>query len=162
MRAPGGLACVAAGVLVVVACQARPATFSAQDEATLRGMFDATPRYVRAGDWATWAGQYAEDGLLHPPNALMVKGRPNLLAWGQAFPPIEGLTFYNVQVWGEGNLAYGTSAYALKVKGLAPDTGKQLVVFRRPAGGKWEVMAASFSSDLPLPGQSHSTTSANK
>jgi ketosteroid isomerase-like protein len=97
---------------------------------------------------------YADDGLLQPPNAPTIKGRPNLLAWGQAFPPIEAFTFSNVEVFGEGNLGWGTSGYTLKLKDSATDTGKQLVVFRRMADGKWKVLAASFSSDLPVPGAS--------
>jgi ketosteroid isomerase-like protein len=129
------------------------AEFTAQDEATLLEMFDAVPRYVNAGDWASWAGVYSEDGPLQPPNAPVIRGRSNLLAWGQAFPPIEAFTFSKVEVFGEGNLAYGMSAYTLKLRDSATDTGKQLVVFRREADGKWKVVAASYSSDLPVPGR---------
>jgi ketosteroid isomerase-like protein len=55
----------------------------------------------------------------------------------------------DVRVWGEGNLAYGTSAMAMKLKDAPADTAKQLVVFRRSSAGRWEVAAASFNSDLP-------------
>lgn len=57
------------------------------------------------------------------------------------------MAFSSVSVSGEGNPAYGTSAYALKLKDVPMDTGKQLVVFRRSADGTWGVQAASFSSD---------------
>jgi ketosteroid isomerase-like protein len=127
------------------------ATFTAQDEATVRGMFDSATRYIKAGDWSSWAAQSSENGFLQPPNGPTIRGRPNLLAWGQAFPQIEDFSFDNVEVWGDGNLAYGTSGYTLKLKDLASDTGKQLVVFRRVSGGPWKVVAASFSSDLPVP-----------
>ena len=43
------------------------APFTAQDQAALRGMFDAAIRMINADDWAAWAAQYAEDGLLQPP-----------------------------------------------------------------------------------------------
>jgi len=126
--------------------------FTEQDQATLRQMFDATTRFINAGDWASWAAIYTEDGLLQPPNAPSIKGRAKLLEWGQAFPPIEKLAFSDVEVHGDGKLAWGVSRYTLKLKDQSSDTGKQLVVFRRAADGKWRVMAASFSSDLPVPG----------
>ena len=127
------------------------APFTAQDQAALRGMFDAAIRMINAGDWPAWAAQYAEDGLLQTPNAPTVKGRPELQEWGHAFPKIEELVFSGVEVRGEGSLAWGTSGYTLRVKGQAPDTGKQLVVFRRAADGLWKIVAASFNSDLPVP-----------
>ena len=56
---------------------------------------------------------------------------------------------WDVQVSGEGNLAYGTSAVGMKVKGARADTAKQLVVFRRSLAGRWEIVAVSVNSDLP-------------
>ena len=132
------------------------APFTAQDQAALRGMFDAAIRMINAGDWPAWAAQYAEDGLLQTPNAPTVKGRPELQEWGHAFPKIEELVFSGVEVHGEGSLAWGTSGYTLRVTGQAPDTGKQLVVFRRAADGLWMIVAASFNSDLPVPGPARS------
>jgi ketosteroid isomerase-like protein len=128
------------------------APFTAQDQTALRSMFDAAIRMINAGDWAAWAAQYAEDGLLQPPNGPTVRGRPDLLEWGRAFPPIEELAFSGVETHGEGSLAWGRSEYTLRLKGQAPDTGKQLVVFRRAADGAWKIVAASFNSDLPVPG----------
>lgn len=127
------------------------ATFTAQDEATLRGVFEAAARYVKVGDWARWAGLYTEDGFLKPANGPTIQGRANLLAWGQAFPEIEDFSFDSAEVWGEGNVAYGTSGYTLKLKDLAPSTGKQLVVLRRGTDALWKVVAASVSPDLPIP-----------
>lgn len=148
--------------LFLVACGQQPDVFAPQDEATLRGMFDSTVTNIRAGDWATWSAQYTETAVLQPPNAPTVTGRPAILAWGQAFPPVESLAFSEVQVSGEGNLAYGTSAYALKIKDLPQDNGKQLVVFRRSPGAKWEVVAVSFSSDLPMPAPAPSSPPTSK
>lgn len=150
MRATIALAHVAT-VVALVGCQAAPPTFSAQDEATLSGMFDATVTNIKAGDWVTWSRQFSETAVLQPPNAPSVIGRPAILAWGQAFPQIEDLSFANVQVFGVGDMAYGTSSYRLKVAGAPVDSGKQLVVFRRSAAGTWEIPAVSFSSDVPLP-----------
>jgi ketosteroid isomerase-like protein len=128
------------------------APFTAQDQAALRGMFHAAIRMINAGDWPAWAAQYAEVGLLQPPNAPTVRGRPDLLEWGRAFPPIDEITFSGVEVHGEGSMAWATSGYTLRVKGQTPDKGKQLVVFRRAPDGGWKILAASFNSDLPIPG----------
>ena len=139
------------GLVLVGACQAAPAAapeFTAEDEARIRGMFDATPGYLRAGDYATWANLYAEDAVFLPPNMKTASGRANIAAWPKTLPRIEDVAFSNVRVWGEGNVAYGTSAYTLKLEGVPADTGKQLAVFRRSPGGEWAVVAAAFSSDL--------------
>lgn len=128
------------------------AFLSKEDVATLEGMFSAVVRLIRADDWAGWAALYADDAVFHPANAAAVRGRAAIQAWGEAYPKLDAIEFSNVQVSGEGNLAYGTSRYALTFKGLPPDKGKQLAVFRRGMGG-WQVVAASFNSDLPLPGQ---------
>jgi hypothetical protein len=54
--------------------------FTPEDEATLRGMFDATPGYFMTGNLAPWAQQFAENAVLQPPNAPAVSGRANILA----------------------------------------------------------------------------------
>jgi ketosteroid isomerase-like protein len=114
-------------------------------------MFDSTVSYFRAKNFTGWAALYSDDGLIMPPNAGTVRGRAALTAWANAFPPIEQVSFSNVQVAGEGNMAYGTSGFVLKLHGLPADSGKQLVIFRRTAAGRWEAVAGAFNSDLPLP-----------
>lgn len=138
-----------AAVVVTVGCRSRSADFTAQDEATIRGMFDARVADIRAGDWVKWASQHAEDCIVQPANAPTIKGRAALLAWGRSFPPIDSFSLADIQVWGEANVAYATSAYTLKLRNLPVDKGKELFVFRRPPGGQWQVVAFSLSSDLP-------------
>ena len=140
-------------VLVLSGCQSRPATFSKEDESLVRAVADSAVSYQMAGNWTAWADLFSEDGVLQPPNGPAVKGRAALIAWAKKLPPIEKAGFTDVQVWGEGNLSYGMSGYTFTMKGLPPDTGKQLWVSRRAPSGKWEVMVVSFNSDLPLPGQ---------
>jgi len=133
----------------ITGCQAQPVQFTTSDEATLRGMVEATARDFGAGDMETWAQQYANDAVFQPPNAPMVVGQADILALGQAFPPLEKLTFSNITVSGEGNIGYGTSSYDMVFTDKTTDQGKQLVVFRRPPGGAWAIVAVSFNSDLP-------------
>lgn len=122
---------------------------TAKDSATLAGVFDTALRCCSEGDFEAWAQLYAEDGILQPPNAPTVTGRPDLEAFLGSLP-ISSMTWSNVQVRGEGNIAYGTSSYWLKLNDQSEDTGKQLIVFQRIAvGAKWKVVAVSFNSDLP-------------
>jgi ketosteroid isomerase-like protein len=114
-------------------------------------MIDARVTDIRAGDWDKWSTQHAADVIVQASNTHTLSGRVALLAWGKAFPPIDSFALSDIQVSGEGNLAYATTAYALKLKGLPWDRGKELLVFRRGSRGQWEVVAFSLSSDLPLP-----------
>jgi ketosteroid isomerase-like protein len=152
MKTASGLAILAAATLVFTSCQSRPssaAQFTAADDAEVRALFDSTVKRINAGNWTSWAGEFADSAVFQPSNAKAVHGRAAILAFGQAFPPIEKLSMWDVHVSGEGNLAYGTSAFGLKIKGAPADTLKQLVVFRRSPAGRWEAVAVSFNSDLP-------------
>lgn len=137
----------ALGTWALAACGSPAAQFTARDEAEVRALFDSTAAWVEAADWTNWAGQFTDSAVFHPPNAKVLNGRAAILAWGQAFPPIEQVSMWDVHVWGEANLAYGTSAFSIKVKDVPADTSKQVVVFRRSPAGRWEVAAVSFNSD---------------
>ena len=146
--------------LGISACAAPPAAeLSEADRQTLTAMFDSTVSRLRAGQFELWASQFAEDGSFQVPNAATVTGRSALEAWIRSFPPLEEISMSNVQVSGQGDLAYGTSGYVLKPQGAPADTGKQLVVFRR-IRGEWKVVTASFNTSLPLPAPD--TTAARK
>lgn len=123
--------------------------FTPADDSEVRALFDSTVARVTRADWNSWAAEFTDSAVFHPSNATALNGRATLLAWGQAFPPVEQFSIWDVHVWGEGNLAYGTSAFDFKVKDAPADTGKQLVVFRRSPAGQWEVAAVSVTSDLP-------------
>lgn len=138
--------------LGAVGCQAPPpAALSTEDHDALNGMFVETAKYFAARNFAEWATQFSEDAVLQPPHAPMLRGRSAIQAYGEGFPVLESISFGEAEIHGEGNLAYGWSSYALKAAGAPADSGKQLVVFRRPPGGPWLVVGVSYNSDLPLP-----------
>lgn len=143
---------------VVLGCQAATPQFTEQDEAWVRSMFDSVVTDVRAANWTVWAARFTDDAQFHPSHAPVLNGRAAIQAWAEGLPPIENLGMANVQVAGEGNLAYGTSAVLFDYPDLPPDTAKQLVVFRREADGAWKVAAVSVTSDLPLPQPGPPTT----
>ena len=152
MKTALGLAILAAATLMFTGCQSRSssaAQFTAADETEVRALFDSTAARINARNWTAWAGEFSDSAVMHQSNTKAVRGRAAILAFGQAFPPVEQFALWDVQVTGEGNLAYGTSAAGWKMKGAAPDTLKQLVVFRRAPAGRWEVVAVSVTSDRP-------------
>lgn len=155
MRRYSGISALCVLLMATVqGCQSPVAVaqFTAEDESSIRKMFEATPGYYQSGDWGSWTAMWSEDGFFYVPNETPLRGRPALEAWGKKLPPIDDMRFGNIQVQGEGNIAFGTSTYVLALRGAPPDSGKQLAVFRRePGGGAWKVVAASFNSDLPLP-----------
>ena len=154
MRLAHTMACLGV-VVVAMGCQQQPQSagqLSAADEATVHGMADSTVAWFKSGNFKSWAAMWTDDAVLQPPNGKAVTGGPvGFEAWGKAFPPVESLSFSDVKVMGDGNIAYGTTTYALKVQGAPADTGKQLFVARRQADGTWKLVAGSFNSDLPAP-----------
>lgn len=134
---------------ILTACGPRPAQFTVADEAAVRAVFDSVVAQVNAKNWDAWAAGFTDSAVFHPSNGKALHGRPAILAWVKTFPPIEEFSFSDVRVWGEGDLAYGTSAVFIKIQGAPADTSKQLAVFRRSSGGRWEVAAVSVTSDLP-------------
>ena len=149
-----GISCLCMLLAVTLhGCQspAAVAQFTPEDQSTIRKMFEATPGHYQSGDWRSWAALWSEDGFFYVPNQTPLRGRAALEAWGEKLPPIDDIRFGDIQVQGEGNLAFGTSTYVLALRGLPVDSGKQLAVFRRqPGTAEWKVVAASFNSDLPL------------
>jgi uncharacterized protein (TIGR02246 family) len=150
VRYPNALAAIGLAVLAA-ACQPAAPSFTPEDEAAVRSLFDTVVSSIRAGDFAAWAAQFADSAEFLPPNGPRVVGRAAIEAWGRAHPA-EEFDFSDVAVVGAGNLAYATSAMTIKLPGLPVDTEKQLVVLRRGADGAWQVVAVSVNSDLPPPG----------
>jgi ketosteroid isomerase-like protein len=136
----------------VLACEAAPRQFTAADEKVVRDMADITVASFKSANFGPWLDLWTDDAILQPPNAPAVAGREGRAAWSKAFPSLEDLRFDNVRVTGDGNLAYGTTTYMLKPRGMPADSGKQLFIARRQDDGKWKLVAGSFNSDLPAPG----------
>jgi ketosteroid isomerase-like protein len=123
---------------------------SKEDVAAVEELFHTTLRLAHAGEFGKAAEMWADDGVLHPPNGPAVRGRPAIQQWHDGFPQFEAVDISHIRVSGEGNLAYVTCAYTIKVPDQPTDTGKELLVLRRGSNG-WELVAGSFNSDLPAP-----------
>ena len=131
------------------ACTPRPTDLTSADRAAIQHVIDQVAHTLVEGDLQAWAGQFSEDGVIYSPNSPAVKGRATIQKWAQGIARIQELSFSDVQIWGQGDYAYATSAYRFAVTGAATDIGKQLWAFRRTAAKNWEVLVASYSSDLP-------------
>ena len=141
------------GLVGIASSRRETADLTAPDKAAIRKVLDDGVAYLRAANSTAYAGLYSEDAIILPPDEPSVRGRSAIQAWIQAFPAIESVTISDVQLSGEGNFAFSTLAFALKLKGAPPEIGKELLVLRRSSGGKWELVAASFSSDSRAPTQ---------
>ena len=143
---------VLAGLTVIVAaCGSPAAQFTPADETAAKGLFSTAEQAIKTGNFDAWAATFTEDAVFQPANGQAVSGHANMVAWAKALPPMEDFAFTSPVVHGDGNVAYGTNGYRLKMKGIPADTGKQLVVMRRQADGKWAIVAGAFNSNLPLP-----------
>jgi len=148
---PGILAGAVAIAALAAACQPPVADLTESDRAALQQVVDDVTSTLLAADHDTWTGLFAEDAVVYAPNAPAVKGREALRSFVAAFPPIEDLEFFDVEIWGQADYAYAMSGYRYSVEGGTPDSGKQLWVFHRVEGSTWEITILSYSSDLPLP-----------
>jgi ketosteroid isomerase-like protein len=145
-----------AGLFSVSSCQQQKGSaFTDADRTSVKALFDSTASRVSRKDFTGWANLFSEDATFMPPNHPIIRGRANLKAWADSLPPMSTFAFSDVTADGAGDMAVGTSTYAITFNppGAAPvpDRGKQLVAFHRQADGSWLVTAAAFSSDLPLP-----------
>jgi ketosteroid isomerase-like protein len=146
----------AALMFAVVACQQpKAATFTDADRATIRTLFDSTVARISAKSTTAFANEYTENAVLMPTNHPIVRGRAAIKAWADSLPPISNFSFSDVTVDGEGDMAIGTTTYAITFNPPGappmPDKGKQLVTFHRQPDGSWLVTDVAFNSDLPLP-----------
>ncbi len=157
MRRSGGSAAAWMLVLVLVAgCQrpaVAPAALSEEDKTAIRAVFETVVNSIRTSNWDAFGATFADNAVFQPANSPALHGPDAIKAWVTAGPkPTAAFDFSNVEVSGEGNLAYATSAINMAFEGVPPDNGKQLVVLRKDPTGAWKTVAVSFNSDTPMPG----------
>jgi uncharacterized protein (TIGR02246 family) len=112
-------------------------------------------RWMAAGnakDAAGVAALYADDAMVMPPNAAVVKGRAGIQSFwkGMLDQLASNVTLTRVGGWQGGDTGYEAGTYAAMM-GTANDTGKYLITFKKGADGKWLITNDIFNSDLPCP-----------
>lgn len=109
-----------------------------------------------AGDSKAIAEAYAEDGVMLPPDATVVKGRAAIEKLWKSWidEGYKNLKLKTTQVESAGDLAYEVGDFSLEVTGedgstsLAP--GNYLVVWKKGADGVWRMKVDTWN-DAPAP-----------
>jgi ketosteroid isomerase-like protein len=150
-------------VLAVVACQpaaeappevAAQASFTAEDEAAIRGMLEKYAVDVIAQDWESNNSYYDADAVRMPPNEPMMQGVTAIREWQDARPPVTGFTLTPQVIAGDGDMAYGRGAFTFDV---APPDGKPVsmvgkwhAIYERQADGSWLCVSDIWNTDAPV------------
>ena len=113
---------------------------------------------LNAGDAATWAAQFTDDGVQMPPAAPANFGRAAIASWSQVFLDMFNVEFAlgveEVRVCGEWAFERGTYTIALKPKPGGPsmqDMGKYITVYQKNPGSGWQMARDIWNSSAPPP-----------
>lgn len=150
-------------VLALVACQpaaeappeapAQP-TFTADDEAAIRGMLEQFVVDVRDHSKEWELGKYYDaDVVRMPPNRPMVQGLAAIREWRETIPPIAGFTLTPQVIAGDGDLAYGRGTYTVSFAPPEGDpvniVGKWQAIYERQDDGSWLCVSDIWNADAP-------------
>jgi uncharacterized protein (TIGR02246 family) len=141
--------------LALSGCEGTPAPIANADRDTIRLMVDNFTKAVVAGDFATAASYYAEDGMVLPPNAAPIEGRPAIQSFLASFPKITTFNQKIVELVASGDLAYARLTYQLSTMpagATAPlnDSGKAIIILRKQINGTWLITREILNSDLAI------------
>lgn len=149
-------------VLAVAACRQEAevpaegpaASFTAEDEAALRGMFEEFVVAFQAEDWTSLASYYAEDAVRMPPDEPAHQGHEVIIARLEELPPVTGFSLTPQAIEGDGDLAYARGTFTLDL--APPDgdpiamVGKWQAVYERQADGSWLCVSDIWNTDSPM------------
>jgi ketosteroid isomerase-like protein len=150
------LSVVALTCLALSACQPKPGKPAALTDADRNFMKTSIANFDKAmlaADWPTVVAAYAEDAVLFPPNAPIVKGRAAIQKFFEGLPKITEFKQNVVEIEGLGDLAYPWGTYQTAMllssaKTPVKDQGKVLSVWRKQADGAWLASRVAWNSDL--------------
>ena|SRR2546423_2757689 len=149
------LSLLALSGLVLSGCGGTPAPIANADRDTIHLMVDNFTKAVVAGDFATAASYYAEDGMILPPNATTIEGRAAIQSFLTSFPKITAFSQKIVEMEVSGDLAYARLTYQLSTmppgaKAPLNDVGKVIIIMRKQINGTWSTTRGIFNSDLSI------------
>lgn len=133
-------------------------------EAEREALRRADSAYTQAAatkDVDAWAGMYAQNANLYPPDDSTVSGSEAIRAYGAAFTAMEGFsaTFHPLalEVGGGGDMGYTLSHFVITYTGPdgqpVTEQGRDLHVWRKQADGTWKIVIDIWNSDQPAAGQ---------
>ncbi|HYN07736.1 MAG TPA: DUF4440 domain-containing protein [Vicinamibacterales bacterium] len=150
------------GIGALGACAPAPAPApapqdTAADEAKIRADLPLWFEHYNNGNADGVASQYAEDGILMPPNAPASTGRAAIRAFiaaDSAKTKAAGLMLKNTAITAvgvSGDIGWMSGTFAVvDAKGTTVDTGKYLSVHRR-ANGTWLYVRDIWNTDTEPP-----------
>ena len=150
---------LAAGIVAFMGSMAevlRAAPPASADEAAVRAQSTSWEKAYNGGDAKAVAALYAEDALLLPPGAPVVRGRAAILEYFTrdiAGARAAGAVFVvnpKTDVGVSGDQGWESGTYQVTVKGTVVETGKFLSVSRKK-DGKWLYLRDTWNSDAPPP-----------
>ncbi|MBE7171536.1 MAG: DUF4440 domain-containing protein [Williamsia sp.] len=121
---------------------------------THQAVTEAAHKSPQTLDWSKFVkAHYADDAILMPPNAPLAQGQNAIIALFKSWPALTKFETHDVEVEGNGNLAFirGTYSIAMKMnKGETSDSGKYIEVWRKDQSGAWKCIRDIFNSNNPL------------
>ena len=94
---------------------------------------------------------YADGAEVVAANGEAIRGRKNIVAWLQRFPPISDWMLSDIEIDGAGEVAYVRGSYTIRLSSRAKlpfDKGKYLEVWRKQPDGSWKVIRHIYSSEV--------------
>jgi len=146
-------------ILLTAAASAQQKAAPKGDDPGIAKVRTAYQTAATAQDGAAIAKLYAPDGVEMAPNAPAAKGRAAIEAFHKAFGQqfmVHGMTIAATETHVMGDWAVDIGTYkqqlmSMKGGGVADDTGKYVVLFKKDASGAWLITHAIYNSDLPPP-----------
>ncbi len=141
------------------ACQQKPLQEDKDPSADMRLINEVNTKYenyYNAGDAAGVASLHTEDAMIMPPNFDFVIGKEAIEAAikSEIEMGAQGLKFDQIELIVNGNYAYETGKFALKVvvnsEVLAEDHGKYVVVWEKQKDGNWLMEKDIWNTSIPL------------
>lgn len=134
-------------------CQKASTRIADADRDAIHLMVDNFTKAVLAGEFATAASYYTEDGMMLPPNAPEIQGRAAIQNFIAGYPRITAFRQDIVELDANGNLGYARLTYSITTappgaKAPLTDTGKIIIVLRKQINGTWLVTRGIWNSDL--------------
>lgn len=94
---------------------------------------------------------YADSAEVVAANGETIRGRKNIMAWLERFPPIAEWKLSDIEIDGAGEVAYVRGSYLMRLASRAKlpfDQGKYLEVWRKQADGTWKVIRRVITSEV--------------
>lgn len=106
-------------------------------------------------DWKDYVEiHYTPDAKVLPPNGPIIEGRDAIVSFMLSFPPMSKYQTEDIEIEGNGNLAYIRGKYELEMiindSTTVTDQGKYIELWRKDDSGSWKCIMDVFSSDIPM------------